>query len=347
MTSDGRPPRKPTRHDVAVLAGVSDAVVSYTLNGGAPVAPATAERVREAVRVLGYRPNRTARALKSGSAGAIALLAPRAGNPPATDLGATSAFANPFLTEFAAVVAEAARRRGYALYLASYAVETESVVDRLHEFADRQVDGALLVAGGPETPPEAAAVDAIGIPWVQVNTSDPLPRIASVGPDLHAGAVLVTEHLAGHGHDRIGFVGQLGSEHRHRGWLDACRRLGVVAGPAEPAPFSHEGGYLAGRRLIAGGDVPPALFAASDRIAVGLLRALHESGLAVPERVAVASFDGSWQAEYAWPPLTSVRQPIEEMAEAALTRLLSPGGDPRSHASFPGTLVVRASCGCR
>ncbi len=341
----GQSIRKATRHDVAVLAGVSDAVVSYTLNGRAPVAPATAERVREAVRTLGYRPNRTARALKSGSARAIALIAPRSRASSTADPHATSPFTNPFLSEFAAAIEEAARREGYALYLASYATETETAVDRLHEFADRQVDGAVVVAGAAGTQLDATQLNSTGIPLVQVNTPGQVPGITSVGPDLYGGAVQATEHLARHGFGQIGFVGELESEHRHLGWKDSCRRLGVAAGPALAATFTHEGGYAAGQLLAVRG-APRALFAASDRIALGLLRAFHETGVRVPEQLAMVSFDGSWQAEYAWPTLTSVRQPIEEMAAAALASLLAPESREPAHTTFPGSLVVRASCGC-
>ncbi|WP_048554345.1 LacI family DNA-binding transcriptional regulator, partial [Nostocoides japonicum] len=348
--------------DVAVMAGVSDAVVSYTLNGRAPVAPATAERVREAIRTLGYRPNHTARALKSGSSGAIALIAPRGEDP---------AFTNPFFTEFAATAEDLARRRGFAFYMASYALDRETVVDRLQEFADRQVDGALIIPDDRRDRRSVAAIDAVGVPWVQVDTVDPIPGASTVGADLYRGGVDATTHLADHGHRRIGYVGHVGDEPRHRAWQDTCRRLGLDPGPALPARFTREGGYAAASRMVRAGDLPPALFAASDLVALGVLRAFHEAGVAVPDDVALVSFDGSWEAEYSWPALTSVRQPIEEMADAALTQLLAADSadsseptDPpdaadgleasdglaqrhrrERHSVFPGRLVLRASCG--
>ncbi len=329
------PSRKPTRHDVAVLAGVSDAVVSYTLNGRAPVAPATAERVREAIRVLGYRPNHTARALRSGSSGAIALVAPRGEDP---------AFTNPFFTEFAATAEELARARGYAFYMASFAPDRESVVDRLQELADRQVDGVLIIPGDPRAHRSVEVIDAVGVPWVQVDTVAPLPGAHTVGADLYRGGVDATTHLAAHGHRRIAYVGPVEDELRHRAWQDTVHRLDLDPGPAVHAPFTREGGYAAGSRLVASGDLPSALFAASDLVALGVLRAFHEAGVSVPDDVALVSFDGSWEAEYSWPALSSVRQPIEQMADAALTQLLSTDRAVR-HQVFPGHLVVRASCG--
>lgn len=330
--SSPQPPRKATRHDVAVMAGVSDPVVSYTLNGKAPVAPETAERVGEAIRVLGYRPNHTARALKSGSSRAIALIGPRGEDP---------AFSNPYFAEFAATAEEMARQRGFAFYMASYAVGSETVVDRLREFADRQIDGALILPGEGH---DVTAADEVGVPWVQVNTADPIDGVSTVGVDVYQGGVDATTHLIEHGHRRIGFVGHLDGEARYRGWADTCRRHGLDPTPAVFSRFTRADGYAAAKQLIASGLMPSAVFAASDLMALGVLRALHEAGIEVPGQVALVSFDGSWEAEYTWPALTSVRQPIAQMAESALTQLLTRDAEP-SHTIFPGELVVRTSCG--
>ncbi|BDZ47919.1 hypothetical protein GCM10025867_01600 [Frondihabitans sucicola] len=87
------------------------------------------------------------------------------------------------------------------------------------------------------------------------------------------------------------------------------------------------------------------MFVASDRTAVGVLRAFHEQALRVPDDVAVASFDGSWEGQYTWPSLTTVRQPIQAMASAAVDRLLNWRGETPHHETFSGDLVVRESCG--
>jgi LacI family transcriptional regulator len=329
--ADTPPARKPTRHDVAVRAGVSDAVVSYALNGGAPVAPATRRRVLDAVAELGYRPNQAARALRSGSARTLVLAVPDDADP---------VFANPFFAEYAAEIEQAARRRGYALYTTATAFDPETVRARFDEFAARMVDGVLVLAGGD--PLDATVLDTAGLPWLELNASPGRPGIASVGTDLQAGARLATAHLLEHGYPSVGFVGEEHpAESRHAGWLDACREAGVQPGPAIRSGYARENGYAA---IGACDDLPSALFVASDRAAVGVLRALHERGVRVPEDVALVAFDGTWEAEYTWPALSSVRQPVAEMAEDAVARLLDPGA-PRRHASFAGRLVVRASCG--
>jgi LacI family transcriptional regulator len=337
-TTRATPPRKPTRHDVARRAGVSDAVVSYTLNGRAPVAAATAKRVREAIDELGYRPNQAALALKSGSAHTLVLVVPDGVDP---------IFANPFFSEFASSIEQAARSHGYALYTTASSFEPEIVVERFHEFAARQVDGVLVLPGA--APLDRVSLDRVGIPWLELNVSSPEYGVASLGPDLRRGGQTATAHLFEHGHRRVAFIGEPdAAEPRYVGWLEACAAAGVAAGPFYGAQITRPGGYEAGRRMAADPDRPAAVFVATDRMATGVLRAFHERGVRVPEDVAIVSFDGSWEGEYSWPSLTSFRQPIEAMAESAVARLLArsdAAGEPR-HESFDGALVLRRSCGC-
>jgi LacI family transcriptional regulator len=325
--------RRVTRHDVAVHAGVSDAVVSYTLNGGAPVAAATAEKVRAAIAELGYSPNLAALALKSGSAQSLALIAP------ASD----DVFANPFFTEFATLVEREARARGYALFTASAGPGPDGIADLARDFVSRQVDGLLVVSGPLDHP---HGLDAVTVPWLQLNATVEIEGERSIGTDLFDGAVATTRHLIDDGYERIAFIGEGPGEPRHEGWLAACRDAGIEPGPFIDAGYTRQSGYEAGLRLI---GLPrdarrTAAFSASDLIALGVLRALHERGVAVPAELGLASFDGSWEAEYTWPPLTSLRQPIEAMAAAAVERLLSPDEED-GHQLFRGRLVVRDSCG--
>lgn len=335
-TSAGVPARKVTRHDVAQLAGVSDAVVSYTLNGGAPVAPATAARVLEAVAALGYRPNQAARALRSGSARTLVLVVPEGVDP---------VFANPFFSEYASLIEAAARERGYALSTTASSFEPEAIAARFHEFASRQVDGVLVLPGAVALDRER--LDPAGLPFLELNVSTPVDGIDSLGADLREGARIAVAHLLEHGHTTVGFVGEDDrTEGRYLGWLDACADAGVAPGPLFSASFDRPGGYAAGRGIARDPGRPDALFVASDRTAIGLLRALHESDISVPGEVAIVAFDGSWEGEYAWPPLTSLRQPIERMATSAVDRLLAPKTVPAAHETFSGHLVVRRSCGC-
>lgn len=338
-TTEPTAPRKPTRRDVARRAGVSDAVVSYTLNGRAPVAPATAARVRAAVEALGYRPNQAALALKSGSARTLVLVVPDGDDP---------IFANPFFSEFASAIEGAARAHGYALYTTASAFDPETVLERFHEFAARQVDGVLVLPGS--APLDRVGIDRVGIPWLELNVSTPEYGVASLGTDLRRGATTAVRHLYDHGHARVAFIGDTETtEPRYLGWLEAAADAGRPAGPYYPAAVTRSGGYDAGRRMAADTGRPSAVFVATDRMAIGVLRAFHEAGIGVPEDVAIVSFDGSWEGEYSWPPLTSLRQPIEVMATRAVARLLRRAEENPAephHEFFDGGLVIRRSCGC-
>ena len=327
--------RRVTRRDVARLAGVSDAVVTYTLTGTAPVAEATAARVRAAIAELGYRPNATAAALRTGTSRTIALLAP---------VGSVRVFTNPFFTELASAVEDAARARELDLLVVTSIPDVDALHARLRDLTARQIAGVLLLAGDRV---ERSSIDAYGVPWLQLNSSDETAA-NGVGVDLEAGAAAVTRHLLETGRRRIAFVGDVEHdddgrfEARRRGWEAACLGAGLPAGPALPAAYSREGGWAAGRVLAGLSPLPDAVFAASDLIGIGVLRALRDAELRVPEDVAVASFDGTWEGEYSAPPLTSLRQPLEELATAALDRLV---GGVTGSVLLEGTLVVRASSG--
>ena len=327
--------RRVTRRDVARLAGVSDAVVTYTLTGKAPVAEATAARVRAAIAELGYRPNATAAALRTGTSRTMALLAP---------VGSVRVFTNPFFTELASAVEDAARARELDLLVVTSIPDADALHARLRDLTARQIAGVLLLAGDRV---ERSSIDAYGVPWLQLNSSDETAA-NGVGVDLEAGAAAVTRHLLETGRRRIAFVGDVERddggrlEARRRGWEAACLGAGLPAGPALPAAYSREGGWAAGRVLAGLSPLPDAVFAASDLIGIGVLRALRDAQLRVPDDVAVASVDGTWEGEYSAPPLTSLRQPLEELATAALDRLV---GGVTGSTLLEGTLVVRASSG--
>ncbi|MFB7249513.1 LacI family DNA-binding transcriptional regulator [Microbacterium sp. NPDC056234] len=326
-------PGRATRNDVAKLAGVSPAVVSYVVNGTKRVGEATEERVREAVAKLGYRANPSARALRLGSTEMLGMLMPTA--------------MNPYFAQLAHEVEVAAARHGYLVITSSSdsSVATERV--QLEQLAGRLVDGIFLCSTVFD--PDLRNLDLAGIPIVVLNNSASVPTRDSVGVDLLHGAHLAVEHLAEHGYEDIGLVigGTTGDEEdgRETGWRESLDRLGLEPGPIARGSFTPDGGYDAMRRLIRSGDVPRALFVASDQMGRGVLKAAHETGLRIPEDLAVVSFDGSLDAAYSWPTLTSVAQPLTEMAEAAVDALLGPQHEPR-HLVVDAHLVIGRSCGC-
>jgi LacI family transcriptional regulator len=339
-----------TRDDVARLAGVSAAVVSYVVNGGPrTVSSATEAKVRQAIRALGYRPNAAARALALGSSEMLGMI--------------VSDAMNPFFASLGRAVENAAAERGYTLLLADSEASLRTERRLIKNFAARRVDGLFLCSVLFE--PDLMDLEQADIPVVLLNHSTDLatagsPAVTkpsagghgsnSVGVAFQEGARMAVEHLVGHGHERIGLVmgGNAGGDldAREVGWHQGIQDAGLTAGPILRVPFTREGGYRAGRELLARGERPTAVFVSSDQQAVGLLCAIHEGGLRVPEDLAVFSFDGSPESEYSWPRLSTVAQPVKDLAQAALEALLASPGEETQTKIFPAELVLRASCGC-
>ncbi|WP_432542393.1 LacI family DNA-binding transcriptional regulator [Kineococcus sp. SYSU DK002] len=320
-----------TRADVARYAGVSSAVVSYVVNGGPrPVAEATAARVREAVELLGYRPNPSAQALRRGSSRLLGHVVP--------DLG------NPLWAQFALAVEDVAAGRGYDVLLASTEGGAEAEHRRIDTLAARGVEA--LIVTSVLARPDLVARSGPRVPLVLLNTFFEVPGFPSLGVDALGGAREGTAHLLGHGYGPVGLViGGEAGELREQGWRAAARDAGTGEGPIERGEFSRAGGYAAGTRMFSRPDHPRAVFVASDLQAVGVLRALFELGLRVPHDVAVISFDGTVETEFTTPQLTTVRQPVAAMAAAAVARALAPA-ETHDRQVLPAELVLRASCGC-
>ena len=317
-------PRGPvTRKDVARYAGVSTAVVSYVVNGGPKkVAPATEAKVQDAIRILGYRPNAAARALKLGSSETIGLIIPDN--------------TNPFFSLLAHAVEDAAAELGYALLLTNSDGNLAKERRNIRNLASRQVDGVVLASVLFE--PDLAALESADIPAVLLNHGGKAPGFNSVGVDLAAGRpdgrgppdrARPHQHRPRHGHQH---AGRLRPAARRAG----CRRSPRPGCRRAPLSADRSAGRAAtpsGRRLLASANRPTAIFASSDMQAIGILRAIHEAGLTVPGDIALTSFDGSAEAEYSWPALTTVEQPVRVMAEAAVG---GPGrGTPRRAGRAP------------
>lgn len=325
-----------TRKDVARFAGVSTAVVSYVVNKGPKkVAPATEAKVQEAIRLLGYRPNAAARALKLGSTETIGLIIPDNSNP--------------FFASLARAVEDAAAELGYALLLTNSDGNLTKERRNIRNLAARQVDGVILSSVLFE--PDLAELESDEIPAVLLDHDAETPGFNSMGVDRVAAAKSAVDHLIGHGHTNIALAMGTNTgnflDGREQGWLQALAEAGLPEGPIVRSFFTRDGGYIAGQRLLASANRPTAIFASSDMQAIGILRALREAGLSVPEDMALASFDGSAEAEYSWPALTTVEQPARAMAEAAVAALIGARrGEKPEHRTFPTHLRIRNSCGC-
>lgn len=331
--------RAPSIIDVATAAGVSRQTVSRVLNDHPHVSASARSRVREAIDQLGYRRNMAARSLASGRTFALGVVVTNAYlfGPSQALLG----------------IEGAGRRAGYWCGVSVLEEMSESAMrDALGRFSEQGVDGVVVIAPNEKTL-TAAASTATALPLVAV-TSGPSADFGVVGLDIdqRAGAWAAMRHLIGSGHRHIVHVAGPADEYhsliRAQVYLEAMGRAEL-----HPEPFAMSGwdpgdGYEAGRAMVAAGGLPSAVFAANDQIAMGLMRALWEAGVRVPDDVSVIGFDDMPGSAYLTPPLTSVRQDFNVLGQACVDVLVAliDGDVPPTPVLVP-PLVVRASTGVR
>lgn len=344
MRSTRRRQGSATVQDVAREAGVSAMTVSRVVNGGSNVRETTRIAVREAIDKLNYRPNSAARNLAAGEATQIGLLY---SNPSAV-----------YLSQFLIGALAGARRAGCHLVLE--ACEGESADEQAEAtrlFAQTEVQGVILPPPLSESAPVQAELAAAEIPWVSVAMGAPPPGSLNVRIDDFEGAATMTRHLIELGHRDIAFIrghpNQVASAERHRGFLHALEEAGIDSASAgiEQGYFTFRSGLVAAERLLAREPRPTAIFASNDDMAAATVGVAHRRGLRIPEDISVVGFDDTSLATSIWPELTTVRQPIAQMAEAAITLLLarlrnriSPDGAVEERV-LDHELIVRESAG--
>ena len=340
--SGSRTHHRATITDVAERAGVSIATVSRVINDTAPVAPETVAQVQAAIAELNYRPQSAARVLASRRTNTIGLLI--------SDIGGD--FFSPMLRGIEA----GARENGLSLLI--YATQGQGLGGsaRPHPLGEHNTDGVLVfVDGVPET--ELARFDEIGFPVVLIHRSSPTGLdIPCVTIENKLGAQTLVDHLIEvHGYRRIAFLtGQEGHEDSHWreiGYRDSLAAHSIPYEPRLVAPgyFDRERARVATRDWLQQELELDAIFAADDESAIGVLVALHEAGIHVPDEVAVVGFDDITLARYLSPPLTTVRAPTEQVGREAMTQLTRRirGEDVEPLVLLPTDLVIRQSCGCR
>lgn len=316
---------------------------SRALNSSGYVSEAVRQRVQEAAESLRYSPNKLARQLRGSRLLAIGILLP--------DL------ANPYFAEIVKCMTPPLREAGYTVFVAMAGSEDEEAAAR--SFTDHRIDGLVVTTHG--TPGGNATLKRIasqGTPVVIIGRPVPLPSIDSVTSDFYQGAYDAVSHLAALGHKRIGFLGAARSANptlrRFDGYIAALQNAGITPDPAwvvdaaAGLAFStEEDGFTGLMKLRELPEPPTAVFARNDYTAIGALRAAHTLGLAVPQDLAIAGFDNIPLAAFQTPPLTTVEQPIAELARVAAELLLKRMEDaprrPRQLVELPCRLVVRDS----
>jgi DNA-binding LacI/PurR family transcriptional regulator len=332
-----RPRRPAIMSDVGRLAGVSHQTVSRVINGSRHVSPQTRERVLEAMRELGYRPNSIARALATGRTRTLGVVS------------FDTTLYGPASTLFG--IERAAHEAGYFIMVASLkALDRASVVQAIERLRVQGVDGILVIVSEEES--AAALLHApLDVPLVAVE-SGPDRGIPVVAVDQAEGATLATRHLLDLGHKTVhhitGPLSSIESQLRAGAWRAALEAAGALRPEPLIGDWSARAGYHLGRRLSRDRSLT-AVFVANDQMALGLLRAMHEAGRRIPEEISVVGFDDIPESPYFTPPLTTVRQDFGEVGSRSLRVLVrtiesvEAGERPPTGSLVPPELVVRAS----
>ena len=327
--------------EVASRAGVSVKTVSNVVNGYLHVAPSTRERVQQAIDEMGYRPNLSARSLRSGRTGIIAMAVPRLDEP--------------YFAELAAAVIGIADERGCTVLVeqtdGQLAREQLAVSGIRPDLIDGLILSPLALGAG-----DLLAASATSPPLVLLGERISATSHDHVMIDNVAAARLATEHLLSLGRTRVAAIGTMDTvaaqtaRLRRTGYREVMAAAGLEVLPGfeqEVAGFTREQGALAADRLLELPDRPDAVFCFSDLLALGALHALHRRGVRVPEQVAVIGVDDIAESRYSTPTLSTVAQDVDEIArlavDALLHRLADGADDPPREVAASHELVVRDS----
>lgn len=322
---------RPNMREVALLAGVSHMTVSRVINDHPSIAPATRERVLGAMRQLNYTPNGAARALATRKTNRIGVVVDSV-----IEFGPSSTLR---------AIEDAAHDRGYTV--SSVAVSADRSItahDALVSLLAIGIDALCLIT------PRTSSIDLLrevssGIPTLVVK-AEPEDDFFTVSVDQRAGAALAAQHLIDLGHrDILHFAGPLDwldARGREREWHAHLERAGLPSRPSAAGDWTSNSGYAFGRDV----EVDfTAVFAANDRMALGLVHAFHGRGIRVPEDVSVVGFDDVPDARHFLPPLTTVRQDFRALGTLSVTTLLSEleGIEVPRRTLLEPELVIRSS----
>ncbi|WP_377908811.1 LacI family DNA-binding transcriptional regulator [Bacillus daqingensis] len=330
--------KRPTITDVARHAGVSKASVSYVLNDVKKVSQSTKERVLMSIEELGYEPDFTAVSLTRQRSQLIGIILPLVNQSIAHVMRE-----NTYYNEMISAVEQRARESGFDVLLTGLS-RPEHYRTWVHK---RKLDGLLFFGLFPkEIYDEMRSID---VPAVLIDTyEEHTDRYPSVNIEDEKGAYLATCHLAELGHSRILFTGtnlhNPVEHYRYTGYERACKEAGIQPMNPVETPHSHSflSGYEAAERVSA--TDATAVFCTSDIIAQGLIRALYERGIRVPDDLSVAGFDDIHSSRYSIPSLTTIRQQIQLKGDAAAGKLLEAmkGGSPEPEV-LDVSLIIRES----
>lgn len=325
-------------NDIARIAGVSVSTVSLVLNNKPGVSQETKIRVLGVVEKLNYVPSSIARSLVTKRTTSIGLIV-----PDISDI---------FYAQLGKIVQNAVSKKGYSMILCNSENNPEKETTYLNFLKDKRVDGIIIVPG---LSINSTKVEQIDVPVVFVDRYIKGVDINYVGVDNEKGGYEATKHLIKLGHERIGCIcgpnGASSSTERIAGYKKALVEFGMKFDEIllRESDWTVEGGFYATKELLSLRASPTAIFAMSDTCAIGVFDALTRERLKIPEDIAVVGFDDIRFAPYLKVPLTTVRQPIEDLGKISAKLLLEKLSSKKKSSSqkvvLDTKLIVRESCG--
>jgi DNA-binding LacI/PurR family transcriptional regulator len=326
---------KVTSNEVARVAGVSQSAVSRAFTPGASVSEATRKKILKAAKTLGYRPNAIARSLITSKSRIVGVV--------------VAYFNNQFYPDLLGKLSSELHAQGYQILLFSGSIDRHSD-ELLSQVLQYQVDGIILLSSSLSSEFSAECA-SLGVPVVLVNRTTAQDDVSSVTGDNFKGGKLIANFLLAGGHKRFGFVAGTPNSSTNRdreaGFLRTLRANGIKDFQRAVGNYTWEGAARATRELLSGRKRPDAIFCANDHMALAAMDvARFEFGLRIPRDLSIVGYDDAGAARWPSYNLTTVEQPVAEMASAAVKILISQiNRDLTSpvHTIVPLSLIVRSS----
>lgn len=330
-----------TLEDIAQMSGYSRSTVSRVINGDINVSDKTREKIMEVIRKYDFQPNLAARGLAVGHTRVLGLVIPK---------GVSAIFEEPFFALLIQGVSSRCNALDYSVML--WLAEPDYERRMINKILYNGLADGVIVASMLENDSIIDSLRQNGLlPFVLIGRHPVYDQISYLDVDNRSGAREAVLYLLRQGRKRIatlaGPQNMTGGSNRYLGYLDALNQHGLPLDPdlVAETDFSDAGGYLGMQRLLA--HKPDAIFAASDTLALAAIRAIRESGLRIPEDIAVIGFDDIPQASRSIPALSTVRQPISRLgalaAETLIEMIENTIEEPRQ-VILPAELVLRDSC---
>lgn len=337
---------EPTIKDIAQMCGVGISTVSRAINNHPDINPETKERIMDAIKKSGYVPNDSARNLKRVDMKAVAVL--------------VKGISNPFFANMIKIIESECKRKHYAMELIHIEACEDEVDVAQKVVKEKRLRGIIFLGGLFSHSDEK--LKKLNVPFV-FSTVGSIPEnigknmYSSISVDDRKESARMVDYLVSLGHARIAIlvadaveqsIGML----RLEGYYDSLKAHGIGPDGGLVCPtdgsmghFSIESGYATTKRLLESGAKFTALYAVSDTLAIGALRALHEAGLSVPRDVSIAGYDGIDMANYTVPSLTTMRQPVEAIAKETTKVLFNiiSGKMAHQHVTYDAELLIRES----